>query len=73
MSNGKLSVAQEKARRWLEDHGGDGLLMRGNAVLAAGEVAPHEWRSFKALEQLGIVERYGERQRRIRLIKKDKP
>lgn len=61
----KLTTAQRKAEEWFREHGGDGVLINGNCVLAAGEVAPHTWGSFKALEAAGRVERYGKR--RIRL------
>lgn len=63
-----LTAAQQEALRWFSEHGGDGVLLGGNAVLAAGEVAPHTWGSFKALEAAGMAERYGKR--RFRLTQK---
>lgn len=56
-----LTSAQRKALVWLLDHNGDGGFDRNGCVLAGGEIAPHERRSWNSLRDHGLVEFYGKR------------
>lgn len=62
--------AQMAALVWLRDHAGDGYFNKHGVVLAAGETAPHERRTWNALSSLGYVEFYnpsGKGRGRLRL------
>lgn len=56
-----MTKAQAEALKWILDRGGDGVRTGPGRtqVLAAGEIAPHLWVTFKALKALGKVEEYG--------------
>jgi hypothetical protein len=54
-----VTSAQKDALEWLRKRGGDGSRQRGNVLLAAGEIAPVMWSTWKKLAELGKVEIYG--------------
>lgn len=62
-----LTTAQQQALKWLAAHGGDGLRMGYGTVLARGEESPHGNATWPRLEAAGLVERYGDARRRLRL------
>lgn len=63
-----MSESTRNALQWLKDHNGDGVFMRGNVVLAAGEVAPFRWVTWKSLIAEGKCEAYQVgKSRRIRV------
>lgn len=63
----KLTAAQKAALKWFDGHNRDGIRTRYGTVVAAGEESPHGNATWPKLERLGLVERYGVRNRRIRL------
>lgn len=55
----KITPAQTKALEWLAEHGGDGAFVQGGAtIIAQGEIAPHERKSWVALRDAGRIEFY---------------
>jgi hypothetical protein len=63
--------ALRQALEWFRNRGGDGVLMRGNALLCGGEVAPHRWSTWKALIEGGHLEQYSAGGgRRVRVVQK---
>ncbi|MEQ9436033.1 hypothetical protein [Hyphomonas sp.] len=65
----EITDAQRDALDWLRKHNGDGVFMRGNIVMAAGEVAPFQWKTWKALIENGRCEAYQMgKGRRIRVV-----
>lgn len=54
-----LTKAQQEALLWLTDRGGDGCFDRNGIVLAQGETAPVERKTWNALEAAGLVRFYG--------------
>lgn len=64
----KLTRAQARALRWFADHGGDGLRTRYGTIIAAGEESPMTNMTWTTLGKLGLVERYGEKGRRVRML-----
>lgn len=66
-----MTAAQQEALKWLAERGGDGVFLRGNIVLCAGETAPHTAGTWKRLAEAGKVERYSfGKSRRIRIVEK---
>lgn len=53
-----ITKAQREAFKWLREHGGDGLFDQHGVLLAAGETAPHERRTWNILRDRGLVEFY---------------
>ena len=80
-----LTQAERDAINWLWRRGGDGVVQRvksedseaggmWTAVLAAGEFAPFQWRTWYALIQSGHLEEYRKGGgRRVRLSKRARP
>jgi len=64
----RLSRTQARALRWLADHNGDGLRTRYGTIIAAGEESPMTNMTWTTLGKLGLVERYGDKGRRLRLM-----
>jgi hypothetical protein len=55
-----LTKSQSAALKWLREHGGDGAFVRGGAtILAAGEIAPFERKTWEGLRNAGLVVFYG--------------
>lgn len=53
----KITPAQGKALAWLRDHGGDATWVKGGAtILAQGEVAPFERKTWVALRDAQRIE-----------------
>lgn len=50
--------SQTEALKWLRERNGDGAVIRGNVVLAAGEVGPFQWSTWRALIACGACEGY---------------
>lgn len=52
-----MTKSQQQALEWLAQHGGSGVRTgRGRVqVLAAGEIAPFMWVTFKALIAMGRI------------------
>lgn len=68
----RLSKAQKDALLWLDVHGGDGVFVRGDRVLAEGSIAPHRGKTWKALIDAGACEAYrAGKGRRLRVTGKD--
>ena len=60
----KITATQRKALDWLNDHGGDATFIKGGAtILAQGEVAPFERKTWVALRDAGRIEFYNGRVR----------
>lgn len=62
-----MTDAMKEALRWLSERGGDGVFQRGNVLLCAGEIAPHTYKTWKNLGEVGKVEFY--RQGKARRLK----
>lgn len=60
------TATQEKALRWLKDHGGDAHVDKRGRVLAKGDYAPTQWVIWNRLIELGLVERHAIRRLRVR-------
>lgn len=56
-----MSRAQAEALEWLAERGGDGCFTKCGCVLAQGDIAPHERKTWNALAALGRVKFYGGR------------
>lgn len=68
-----LSTAQEEARRWFLDRGGDAAVALsrdgGRMFLAQGDIAPFTPATVKALIAAGVAEYYGPKGRmRLRVF-----
>lgn len=63
-----LTDAQHSALKWLARRNGDGAFAmgNGNALLAAGEVAPVMRATWNTLRDAGLVEYYGGKTGRAR-------
>jgi hypothetical protein len=70
-----MTKAQDAALKWLTDHNGDGAFDKHGVVIAAGERAPIERKTWNALADAGKVEFYGGKRDgltgygRIRIVK----
>lgn len=67
-----MTDAQAAALKWLTDRGGDGIFDRTGVLLAAGERAPHERKTWNQLGTMGLVEFYRPKPRgaqRLRLTR----
>jgi hypothetical protein len=62
-----MTKAQQAALQWLNRHNGDGCFDRNGVLLAAGESAPHERKTWNVLRDLGLVEIYDLHTKRKRL------
>jgi hypothetical protein len=58
---------QLSALLWLVRRNGDGLFDKNNVLVASGERAPVMRSTWSKLETLGLVERYGNRNKRLRI------
>lgn len=64
-----MTKAQRDALKWLDERNGDGVFERNNQVLiAAGERAPFARSTWNALRDLGLVEFYGAKNNRLRVV-----
>ena len=61
-----MTEAQEKALKWLKEHGGDGLFDNDGVLVAAGERAPHMRSTWNILRDLGHIEFY--QTKRVRIL-----
>ncbi|MFN6055931.1 MAG: hypothetical protein ACK47C_07845 [Paracoccaceae bacterium] len=67
-----LTPAQDRALKWLSDHGGDAAFDRYGVALAMGQGAPVTRSTWNALRDLGKVEFYnpsGKGRGRLRLVR----
>lgn len=62
-----MTQAQQEAIKWLRGHNGDGCFDKHGVLVAAGECAPFMRSTWNALRELGIVQFYGPKRRRVRL------
>lgn len=62
-----MTDAQKAALSWFAKHNGDGCFDRNGVLLAAGESAPHERKTWNHLRDLGLVELYDLHTKRKRL------
>lgn len=65
-----LTSAQKKAVAWLRERNGDGVFDKHGVLLAAGERAPFERRTWNVLRDEGLIEFYGSGRGRARLTEK---
>ena len=59
--------AQQRALKWLRNRNADGLFDKYNVLVAAGERTPVMRSTWAVLEQEGLVERYGNKNQRVRV------
>lgn len=65
-----MTQAQQDALKWLNDHGGDGVIIKFGRVLSLGEIAPHQASTWKALVEQGKCQTYQlGAGKRIRVVK----
>lgn len=58
MTVAPLTKAQQRAARWLFEHGGDGCFDRHGILLAGGETAPVTRATWNVLRDCRLVETY---------------
>lgn len=66
-----MTDAQQQAFKWLKERGGDGLFDKNGVVMAQGELAPIERKTWNALRDLGLIEFYnpsGKGRGRLRIV-----
>ena len=59
----RLSKAQDRALKWLQERGGTGTVDRYGRVLAAGETCPTDPATWLRLVAVGRIEGWGSRLR----------
>ncbi len=68
MSEITLTESQLEALKWLREHNGDGVFAgRGGVMMAGGETGPYMRSTWNALVSYGLLERYGPKNRRVRM------
>ena len=68
MTTPNLTKTETNALKWLRQRNGDGVFDKHHVLLAAGETAHFMRSTWNSLRDKGMIEYYGEKNKRVRIV-----